>query len=200
MIYAIVTQESGVNQGLVAARARLAKQGEYKQFVNNRVHKIKKEHSDVNWNHVPTQVNPADLESRGGLVSEENTLPQSQKSKLNLKQVMPVAIEHHDEINELLIKSSFMRTLRITAWISRFPHNTKVKYKQRLKGPLTAEEIESQRLFWIKRVQNQEASSDTFSDDELRLNLKPNHEGVLVCRGRIQGDYPVYLADASLYA
>ena len=172
---------------------------------------------------MPTQVNPADLGIQGGLVSEENSLwwkgpdwlssPESWPPKIvmsptteseveakPLKQVMAVAIEHRDEIDELLIKSSLMRTLRITAWISRFLHNTKVKYKQRLIGPLTAEEIECQRLFWIKRVQNQEASTDKFSDDELRLNLKPNHEGVLECRGRIQGDYPVYLPDTSLYA
>lgn len=112
---------------------------------------------------------------------------------------MAVAIKHHDEIDELVIKSSLWRTLQITAWISRFLYNARVKNKQRLKGPLTAEEIESQRLFWIKRVQKQEASSDKFKDDELRLNLKPNNEGVLECRGRIQ-DYPVYLPDTSLYA
>ena len=34
----------------------------------NRVRKIR-EHSDVVWRHVPTQDNPADLASRGGLVT-----------------------------------------------------------------------------------------------------------------------------------
>ena len=42
-------------------------QGEYRQFVANRVHKIQ-QHQDVKWHHVPTTENPADLGSRGGSV------------------------------------------------------------------------------------------------------------------------------------
>ena len=40
-------------------------QGEYRQFVSNRVHKIQ-QHDQVKWHHVPTEDNPADLGSRGG--------------------------------------------------------------------------------------------------------------------------------------
>ena len=108
-VYAITKQASGVNVGLVAAKARLAKQdltiprlelvsahmatnlvsslkktvddvsvisvfgwldstvalqwlrgdGEYKQFVANRVKKIQ-EHPEITWRHVPTHDNPAD--------------------------------------------------------------------------------------------------------------------------------------------
>ena len=47
--------------------------GDYKQFVANRVRKIR-EHSDVVWRHAPTQDNPTDLASQGGLVTEENQL------------------------------------------------------------------------------------------------------------------------------
>lgn len=47
-------------------------QGEYRQFVSNRVHKIK-QHRQVTWHHVPTEDNPADLGSRGGNVVN-NTL------------------------------------------------------------------------------------------------------------------------------
>ena len=122
-VYAVVKQPSEINQALVTAKARLAKQGltiprrelvsghmavnlltnvqdalkgfpvtslhcwldssvalhwilgggDYKQFVANRVRKIR-EHSDVVWRHVPTHDNPADLASRGGLVTEENQL------------------------------------------------------------------------------------------------------------------------------
>ena len=42
-------------------------QGEYRQFVSNRVHKIQ-QHQNVKWHHVPTSENPADLGSRGGSV------------------------------------------------------------------------------------------------------------------------------------
>ena len=117
-VYAVVRQDSGTTQGLVAAKARLAKQrltiprlelvaghmavnsvdnirhvldgfpvtsvhcwldssvglhwirgnGEYRQFVANRVRKIK-EHEIDEWRHVPTDQNPADLGSRGGSVT-----------------------------------------------------------------------------------------------------------------------------------
>ena len=46
---------------------------EYKQFVGNRVRKIKEKESVI-WRHVPTQENPADLGSRGGPVNKENVL------------------------------------------------------------------------------------------------------------------------------
>ena len=42
-------------------------QGEFRQFVSNRVHKIQ-QHRDVKWHYVPTTENPADLGSRGGSV------------------------------------------------------------------------------------------------------------------------------------
>ena len=113
-VYAVVTQSSEVNQGLVAAKSRLGKQGltiprlelvsghmavnlltnvrealegfpvtklicwldstvalhwargngEYKQFVENRLRKIRENH-EVEWRHVPSHENPADLGSRG---------------------------------------------------------------------------------------------------------------------------------------
>ena len=118
-VYAVVFQPSAVNQGLVAAQARLAKQGltiprlelvsghmavnllsnvksalegfkvsqqycwldssvslhwiggngTYKQFVVNRVAKIK-ENGNVQWRYVNTEENRADLASRGGSVDE----------------------------------------------------------------------------------------------------------------------------------
>ena len=39
--------------------------GQYKQFVENRVQKIRAQ-PELTWRHVPTQENPTDLASRGG--------------------------------------------------------------------------------------------------------------------------------------
>ena len=119
-VYAIVRQRSGVSQGLVAAKSRLAKQGltiprlelvsahmaanlvsnvekaldgfpitviqgwldstvalqwingggEYKQFVANRIQKIKS-NTRIQWHHVPSEHNPADVGSRGGSVANK---------------------------------------------------------------------------------------------------------------------------------
>ena len=62
-------------------------------------------------------------------------------------------------------------------------------------GPLTTEEINKQNLFWVKRAQ----ASCNLEEDRLRLNLQANLEGTLECRGRIQGEYPVYLPDTHPY-
>ena len=120
---AVVKQEAGVSQGLVAAKARLAKKnltiprlelvaahmatnlvhnvrealegfpvtnvfgwldstvalhwirgrGDFKQFVGNRVRKIQ-DKDYIQWRHVPSEENPADLGSRGGKVSETDSL------------------------------------------------------------------------------------------------------------------------------
>lgn len=47
--------------------------GEYRQFVNNRVQKMRKKEW-VKWRYVPTKENPADLGSRRGHVNQENSL------------------------------------------------------------------------------------------------------------------------------
>ena len=44
-------------------------QGEYKQFMANRVQKINS-HKEVTWRYVPTAENPTDLASHGGHVEK----------------------------------------------------------------------------------------------------------------------------------
>ena len=46
--------------------------GEYKQFVGNRVKKIQEK--QITWRHVPMEENPADVGIRGGKVSKLTTL------------------------------------------------------------------------------------------------------------------------------
>ena len=59
--------------------------------------------------------------------------------------------------------------------------------------------VNKQRLFREKKTQKQWEGSDQFQEDQLRFNLQPNRKEVLECRGRIQGNYPVYLPDSALY-
>ena len=42
-------------------------------------------------------------------------------------------------------------------------------------------------------------SDGRYEDDLLQLNLQPNCDGVLECRGRVQGHYPIYLPDGQRY-
>ena len=220
-VYAVLEHETGVKQGLVAAKARLAKQGlsiprlelvaghmavnllinvhdaltgfpfhshnawlnstvalhwikgsgEYKQFVGNRVHKIK-EKEFVVWRHVPTQENPADLGSRGGPVNEENSwwkgptwlkdpgswpadivtsaTPESVAEAKATKQMLALAVHEEDAFDDLLSKRTLWHTLRVGAWIARVLHNTRVQRGKRIAEPLTTQELEKQKIFWEK--------------------------------------------------
>ena len=55
------------------------------------------------------------------------------------------------------------------------------------------------RAFLDQEVTTQRTNDAKFPDDKEQVNLKPNVEGVLECRGCIQGDYPVHLPDPALY-
>ena len=194
--------------------------GDYKQFVANRVRKIR-EHSDVVWRHVPTQDNPADLASRGGLVAEENQLwwkgpewlsdpakwpadlvtaptAESNAEMKTTKELFALAVNSDDELDELLARNSYWKTLRVCAWIMRFAQNARTKRASRTKGPLRTEEIEKQNLFWMLRAQSQ--GSENMEEDRLSLNLHRNRDGLLECRGRLPSPYPIYIPDTTTFA
>ena len=73
----------------------------------------------------------------------------------------------------------------MTEWILRFIQNSRAKKTKRLGGPLTADETKKAELFWGKRVQVRATADGRYKDDLLQLNLQPNCDGVLECRGRV---------------
>ena len=125
----------------------------------------------------------------------------TQRSQLERKvqrELFAVAVEVNHDCDHVLEKFGLRKALRVSAWISRFTHNSRHPSKKTV-GPLSTQEISAQELFWIKRSQRQRTNDAKFSDDKEQLNLKPNVEGVLECGGCIKGDYPVYLPDSALY-
>lgn len=193
--------------------------GQYKQFVANRVAKIQL-YKEIEWRYVPTDENPADLASRGALVhsvlwqqgpawvqdksewpinSVTRSSPASEveakviREVLNLAQTKP----EPDKFEELLERTSLRRTLRVCAWIKRFIHNC--KNKENKLGPLLTEEIEDVRGWWIKRVQRRDKETTGYPQISEQLNLKPNAEGVMTCHGRIQGQTPIYLPSSERF-
>ena len=136
-----------------------------------------------------SQENPADLGSRGGSVEGEelwwrgpkwlaekeswpydivtDSTPESQAEAKVTREVFAGTREVTNEFDVLLEKFALWKVLRVCA-----------------------------TLFWVVRALNNAKGSEKFEEDKLQLNLQERQDGLLECRGRIQGDYPIYLPDS----
>lgn len=264
-VYSVATQPSGTTVRLVAAKARLAKQGltiprlelvaahmatnllvntrdalqdqpitesyawsdsttvlhwllgqgEYRQFVANRVAKIKSQ-PDIKWRYVETSENPADLGSRGGQVTKlwregPEWLPhpdqwpnnpvtastpaseaeaKAKRTLLNVAQQGPPT--EPDTFGEILDKYPLRKALRIQARVRR--------WNPKDKGPITAEQIRDELVWWIKKAQTQAEAESSHEAIQKSLNLQRSPEGLLECRGRLQGRTPIYIPHRSVLA
>ena len=91
-----------------------------------------------------------------------------------------------------------MKTIRVIAWIRRFVFNCREEKENHQKMPLEIEEINNQHTFWIPRAQSPQGNQ--ISEDKVRPNVETNDEdGVMYCKGRIQGKHPIYLTDVHPY-
>lgn len=202
--------------------------GRYKQFVQNRVNKIH-QHPNISWHYVPTKDNPADLGSRGTIqltdqwisgpqwLSNQEEWPKSpvlkptkeSKTEEQLERVLSTCalqVPNDDDqspFDELqtVHANNVWKTLRVCAWINRFLTNCRKAIDERKTGPLTTQEIQHQELWWIKKTQQEALSTNTeqFQRDRVQFNIQKNGEGVLECRGRIEGQYPIFLPDTASY-
>ncbi len=200
----------------------LQDKGEFKQFVANRVNKIQS-HKAIEWHYVPTKDNPADLGSRG--TKQLSKLWRNGPEWLSTRQNWPASpvikstVESQAEekvkrkivtctIQPKVTKDSFdvlleahinnvWRVLRVCAWVQRFISNLKLEGAHRNLGPLTTRELKEQQVWWIKRVQQHPENAEEYQTDQVQLNLQMNNQGILECRGRIAGQYPVYLPNGA---
>ena len=168
-------------------------QGNYKQFVSNRVKKINE--AKMEWRYVRSHENPADIGSRGTTRDlhvnetwmngpcwlrepakwpEQMQIKTSEKSESEsrmVKEVMKVTLpKEADFIDHLLEKLQLTKTLRVLAWVKRFIHN--LVHGKKVKGPLATEEIQDQMRFLAKRAQTESETLETFKSDLSRLNLQ----------------------------
>ena len=121
--------------------------------------------------------------------------PGSQGEAKVIRKGFAGARDKTDEFDVLLEKFPFRKTFRVGAWILRFVYNTRKRKSERTIGPIVTEEIEQQKCFWTACAQRSGKNSETFENDELQLNLQDRRDGVLECRGRIQGNCPSYLPE-----
>ncbi|CAB3977193.1 Hypothetical predicted protein [Paramuricea clavata] len=59
--------------------------------------------------------------------------------------------------------------------------------------------LKHKRNFGEEKAQRQGKASEKYDADRMQLNLQRNQSGLLECRGRFQGHYPIYLPDTEIY-
>ena len=191
----------------------------YKQFVSNCVSKIK-EKGYVLWRHVPTESHPADIASRccdamklnirwfngPEWMTNTNEWPEdivtvasadSESEAKLTKSILKVAVESKVELDMVLEKYQYRKSMRVVAWIKRFIQNCQAKKENRQTGQLAPKKVED---FWIKKEQSKVEGNEKFEEERQQLGLKKNEEGIYICHGRLEGEYPIYLPSDSLFS
>ena len=198
----------------------------WKVFVANCVRKIADVTAEVgiSWRYCPTELNLADLGSRGAtlakmekggwydgpdwLLNEEEwpVQPVLKKTQAAVDEQKPVeeAVSHvnesdPDEWDDLLMRKPFWNTLRVTAWALRFVHNSRAKRhktKKMAKHFLSGEEILNARDYWVRRVQRDVSEDLEAAGWSL---MKDENTGILKCNGRTKDYQPVYI-ESGLFA
>ena len=98
---------------------------------------------------------------------------------------------------ELINKYQLPKVIRIMAWILRIIINLKSKRKCRVVLSATERNNAMQKL--IKIAQYEFEKSEQCKETSERLRLHRNHDGLLVCMGRIQGEHNIFTSQTSLY-
>lgn len=152
----------------------------YKTFVSNRIASIQELSNKIQWCHVPSQYNPADLVSRGTSIHDllnnpiwfsgpnflslpreqwpsqviQNTnLPAAEFKIKTDSAVNLINIQKFDIFNQF---SSYTKLQRVLAWIMRFRNNlklSKLNRPLRLSGPLKTAELKASQTILIKLCQ-----------------------------------------------
>ena len=195
----------------------------WKVFVSNRVRKIAEITNDLKiaWKYCPTDMNLADLGSRGALLDKmeagewfegpdwlldeckwpqqprlETSTSVSEECSPAKEKVYFAAEREPDEWDALLNKHPYWKAMRITAWALRFVNMSRAK-KTRGKEimPLTVEETNNAEKHWVKKVQanvNMDLESPGWT-------IVKDDKGILRCKGRITGYQPMYI-DKGVFA
>lgn len=103
------------------------------------------------------------------------------ESKPLKESVFQVIEKQPDEWDLLLERSSYWKTLRVTAWCLRFKQNclAKGQKSKRKSGPLQTEEIENARNHWVKKVQSN--TPETLESPGWRF-VRDEETDILKCR------------------
>lgn len=151
-------------------------------FVANRVTEIQSRLSPECWNHVVSEMNPADCASRGVMpnVLKDHDLwwngPKWLHCPAATWAAVPTIVETDDELRKKVISvnqsnhiyqlqlindvSDWQRLLRITAYCLRFCSNLRKAAANRFFGCLLTSELLAARTLWVKLIQMQNYSNE----------------------------------------
>ena len=120
-----------------------------------------------------------------------------------IKMSSSVLIEHisrHgvDDLFDCNRNNSFLKTIRITAYVMRFVNNLKLIHRKKekidsnenvdvtLSKYLTTDEMNAARKYWIKRNQIILKNSEKYDDLRASLNIMEDEDGILRSFGRLR--------------
>ena len=156
----------------------------YNTFVANRISEIQDSSEVSQWRHVPGSLNPADICSRGCPVTDlapdgvwfkgpaflwsrpadwpaapaRLTDRAGEEQAAEMRATTCVTVTAEPAINPSRF-SSWLRLLRVTAWVHRFAHNSRNKMDRRA-GPLTAQELREAEHFWLCNAQAEQFGAE----------------------------------------
>lgn len=177
-------------------------------FVANRVVEINELTADCKWDHVRSELNPADCASRGltpdQLVKHSlwwhgppflqdspktwpRSLPAIPEEIPECKKVTLVVTEPPPNTAEILMRySSLERLLRITGWINRYIQNTKLKKEDRIRGNLSPAELEKAMRTCVYLAQSTDIQKLQSTKQLEKLTPFKDENGLVRVGGRLR--------------
>ncbi|XP_053623554.1 uncharacterized protein LOC128682758 [Plodia interpunctella] len=171
----IYWSDSTITLGWIRTQPKLLK-----AFVCNRINEIHDLTERDSWRYVPTDLNPADMASRGVeptvlvnssfwwhgptfLLKHNSEWPQFPNTIVNLPELKVHLVQDENDSSIDLIKfenySNASKLKRIFAYVFRFINNC-IKIKQKLYGPLEEHELKTSLNYLIKTSQSQSFPSE----------------------------------------
>ena len=111
------------------------------------------------------------------------------------KELLALAVNFDDQLDELLTKNTYWRTTRACAWILLSTQDASTKTARRTKVPLSTSETEKRNLVWLLRASRQGTEN---IEEESKLTQE-KHRLPEYCR-RLLGPYPIYMPDTTSFA